>query len=80
MCAKTDLDKMQGHAAEKPVQNMVMVVSVTAAVLRVLVGKISSVGGLTSTDQSVWSVDELEGRPVRGQPPLLWHLSINRCM
>lgn len=52
MCAKADLDKMQGHAAEKPVQNMVMVVSVTAAVLRVLVGKISSVGGLTSTDQS----------------------------
>lgn len=77
MCAKADLDKMQGHAAEKPVQNMVMVVSVTAAVLRVLVGKISS---LTNTDQSVWSVDELEGRPVRGQPPLLWHLSINRCM
>lgn len=30
MCAKADLDKMQGHTAEKPVQNMVMVVPAAA--------------------------------------------------
>ena len=30
MCAKTDLDKMQGHAAEKPVQNVVTVVPAAA--------------------------------------------------
>ena len=31
----------------------------------------------TSTDQSVWIADELEGRLVREQPPSLWHLSIH---